>query len=301
MSGRHRPSGLLGSRAVRLPLIIIGALSLVGLTMVVLRSVKADAEGCSVNGIKLNVVADPAIAPAISDVATAWMATHPTVEGDCVRVDVTAKPSYEMSASLGTWAGSQIDVAAKPVPTPSDADLPLVWIPESSYWLGRVRAVDREMFDPTATTSIASSPVVLAVPEETARAMENDVTVGIDAALINKLALNPAGAKLKLGLVEPRRDTAGMVGTMMLSDAVVTSQKDLPSWSRSTGFSPTTSSLTPKQAGRRWPPRRSTACPSANRRYWRTTPSARARRSSRCRSPTCRPSTSLTRQGLTSP
>jgi hypothetical protein len=209
-------------------MIIIGALSLVGLTMVVLRSVKADAEGCSVNGIKLNVVADPAVAPAISDVATAWMATHPTVEGDCVRVDVTAKPSYEMSASLGTWAGGMIDVASQPVPTPSDADLPLVWIPESSYWLGRVRAVDREMFDPTATTSIASSPVVLGVPEEVARALQAEIPQGVDAAVINKLALDPKGPKLKLGLVEPRRDTAGMVGTMVLAAAVVASQKDLP-------------------------------------------------------------------------
>lgn len=228
MSGRHRPSGLFGSRAVRLPLIIIGALSLVGLGMVVLRAVNADADGCSANGVKLAVVADPAIAPAISDIAAAWTATHPTVEGECVRVDVTAKPSHEMSASLGTWAGGLIDVASKPVPTPSDADLPLVWIPESSYWLGRVRAVDREMFDANTVTSIASSPVVLALPEEVARAMEKQVAQGVDAALISKLALDPKGPTLKLGLVEPRRDTAGMVGAMVLSDAVVASQKDLP-------------------------------------------------------------------------
>ncbi len=226
MSGRHRPSGLLGSRAVRLPIVIIGALSLVGLTMVVLRSMRADAEGCGANGIRLNVVADPAIAASVTEIAAAWTAARPTIEGDCVRVDVTAKPSYAMSASLGTWAGSQIDVAAQPVPTPSDADLPLVWIPESSYWLGRVSAVDREMFDASTVTSIASSPVVLAVPDSVARGMGG--VTRIDAAAINELALDPKGPKLKLGLVEPRRDTAGMIGAMALSAAVVTSQKDLP-------------------------------------------------------------------------
>jgi von Willebrand factor type A domain len=228
MPGRHRPSGLFGSRAVRLPMIIIGALSLIGLATIVLRAVNADAEGCSAGGIRLTVAADPAIAPAIAEIGTAWTATHPTVEGDCVRVDVTAKPSYEMSASLGTWAGGMIDVASKPFPTPSDADLPLVWIPESSYWLGRVRVVDREMFDANTITSVASSPIVLAVPEELARGMEKELGQGVDAALINKLALDPKGPKLKLGLVEPRRDTAGMIGAMALADAVVASQKDLP-------------------------------------------------------------------------
>jgi hypothetical protein len=213
---------------VRLPLIIIGALSLIGLGTIALRAVNADADGCSSGGIRLTVVADPAIAPAITEIAAAWTATHPTVEGDCVRVEVAAKPSYEMSASLGTWAGGLIDVASKPFPTPSDADLPLVWIPESSYWLGRVRAVDREMFDATTVTSVASSPIVLALPEEIARGMEKEIGQGVDAALINKLALDPKGPKLKLGLVEPRRDTAGMVGAMVLSDAVVASQKDLP-------------------------------------------------------------------------
>ncbi|HCU49875.1 MAG TPA: hypothetical protein DGG94_08760, partial [Micromonosporaceae bacterium] len=171
--------------------------------------------------------ADPAIAPAISEIGAAWTATRPSVGDDCVRVDVISKASHEVALELGTWAGGHVDVAAKPVPTPADADLPVVWIPESSYWLGRVRAVDREMFDGVAN-SVASSPVVLAIPETVARGLDKDLSQGIDAAMISKLALDPKGSLLKLGLVEPRRDTAGMVGAMVLSDAVVASEKDLP-------------------------------------------------------------------------
>ncbi|GIH11713.1 hypothetical protein Rhe02_97800 [Rhizocola hellebori] len=211
---------------MRTPVIVIGALSLIGLGAVILKSVSADADGCSASGIRLTVAADPAIAPVIAEIGTAWTATRPSIEGDCVRVDVVAKPSYEVATELGTYSGGLVDVAAKPVPTPSDADLPTVWIPESSYWLGRVRAIDRDMFD-TNILSVASSPIVLAVPEAVARGMEKELGQGIDAAIIKKLALDPAG-KLKLGLVEPRRDTAGMVGAMVLSDAVVASPADLP-------------------------------------------------------------------------
>jgi hypothetical protein len=89
-----------------------------------------------------------------------------------------------------------------------------------------VRAIDREMFD-SNVVSVASSPIVLAVPEAVARGMEKELGQGLDAALIKKLALDPQ-SKLKLGLVEPRRDTAGMVGAMVLSDAVVASPADLP-------------------------------------------------------------------------
>lgn len=227
MSGRHRPSSLFRSRAVRTPVVVIGVLTLMGLGTVAWRAVSADADGCSSSGIRLTVAADPAIAPAISEIGAAWTATRPSVGDDCVRVDVISKASHEVALELGTWAGGHVDVAAKPVPTPADADLPVVWIPESSYWLGRVRAVDREMFDGVAN-SVASSPVVLAIPETVARGLDKDLSQGIDAAMISKLALDPKGSLLKLGLVEPRRDTAGMVGAMVLSDAVVASEKDLP-------------------------------------------------------------------------
>lgn len=230
MSGRHRPARLLRKRAMRTPFVLIAALSLIAAGSVILRTVAADAGGCSgSSGIKLAVAADPAIAPAINEIATAWGATRPTVNGDCVRVEVAPKPSYAMADNLATWSGGWVDVAAAPAPTPADSELAPVWIPDSSYWVERVAEVDRELFE-GESTSIASSPVVLAVPETLAREMADQLPQGrLDSATISKLALGPANkSPLKIGMVEPRRDTAGMVGAMVISDAVVAAPKDLP-------------------------------------------------------------------------
>jgi hypothetical protein len=226
--GRHRPSGLLTRRAIRTPLILIAALGLISAGTIILRSVAADADGCSSSGIRLTVAADPAIAPAIAEIGAKWTATDPSIDGECVRVDVVAKASYDLAEGWGTWAGGLIDIAAKPAPTPAETDLPVVWVPDSSYWLGRVRAIDQQLFD-IVSPSIASSPVVLAIAESKARTLNQDLSQGVDAAKISQLALNLRGENLlRLGVVEPRRDTAGMVGAMVMADALVASDKDLP-------------------------------------------------------------------------
>ncbi len=215
-------------RKMRTPLAVISALAVIGAGTVILRSVAADADGCSSSGIRLTVAADPAIAPAIADIGARWSSTHPSVNGACVRVEVVAKPSHEIAEGIATFAGGWVDVAAQPAPTPSEADLPVIWIPDSSYWIGRVLGVNRDAFEGTIG-SVASSPVVLAVPENVMRGLNGQLDRGLDTTLIKRLALDPSGkAPLKLGMVEPRRDTAGMVGAMMLSDAVVASEKDLP-------------------------------------------------------------------------
>lgn len=221
----HR-TGLFSRRAVRIPVIIVGVLSLCGLATVVVRGVSADADGCGSAGIKLTVAADPAIAPAITEIGNRWSATSPLVGEDCVRVEVVAKPSYQLANSFATWAGGNVDVADKPAPTPQESELPVVWVPDSTYWLGRVRGVDRDLFEADAP-SVAASPVVLAVPETVARQLGDKVKGGIDAPLLKQMLFAKPSA-LKLGVVEPRRDTAGMVGAMMLSDAVVAQEKDLP-------------------------------------------------------------------------
>ncbi|MBV1852117.1 substrate-binding domain-containing protein [Catellatospora tritici] len=207
-------------------MIIIGALSLCGVATVVLKSVSADADGCGSGGINLTVAADPSVAPAITEIGARWTATNPTIGQDCIRVDVMSKPAYELANSLGTWAGGQVDVADQPAPTPNDSDLPAVWIPDSSYWLGRVRAVDRDIFE-AESPSVAASPIVLAVPETAARQLSAQLAKGVDPAMLKGL-LSGDHSPLKLGVVEPRRDTAGMVGAMMLAQAVVASEADLP-------------------------------------------------------------------------
>ena len=237
MSGRHRPSSLFRSRAVRTPVIVIGALSLIGLGAVVLKSVSADADGCSASESSSQLPPTRRSRRRSPRSARPGQPLGPSVEGDCVRVDVIAKPSYEMATELGTYSGGLVDVAAKPVPTPSDADLPTVWIPESSYWLGR-RARDRPgHVRQQRSRRSPSSPIVLAVPEAVARGMEKELGQGIDAAIIKKLALDPAG-KLKLGVgrAAPRHRRAWSARWCSPTRSSPP-PRTFPLWSRSTGCS----------------------------------------------------------------
>jgi hypothetical protein len=160
----------------------------------------------------------------IQDVAARWTKTKPSVDGRCVTVSVAGAPSAQVASSLTVLAGGAIDVAAKPEATPAEDELPTVWVPDSSAWLTRVAAVDRNAFADDAK-SIASSPVVVAMPAQLA------ALVGWPARPIKPAALKPmltSNSGLKLGLAEPRRETASLAGAMVFSDALATSAADLP-------------------------------------------------------------------------
>jgi hypothetical protein len=223
VSGRHRPS----RGFARGPLTVLGAASVLVISGFIVKTVTADAGGCSAtSGVRLTVAVDPALAPVVSEIAERWQHDEPAVNGNCIGVDVQAKDAADLANSLGTYSGGSVDVAATPAPTPSEADLPTVWIPDSTAWLGRVRTVNRDAFD-ADTASVALSPVVIGMPEAVARALPADVARagGITAPIATALL---EARTIKFGLIEPRRDTAGLVGAMLLSDAVVTSDADLP-------------------------------------------------------------------------
>jgi hypothetical protein len=203
-------------------LAVLGVAALVTLTAVAVQTVAADADGCSTGGITLTVAAEPALAPALGEIATQWSNSKPQVNGKCIRVDVAAKPAADVANSLGTRAAGPIDVAADPAPTPQESDIPVVWVPDSTFWLARVRGVDRDAFEQEAP-SLAASPVVLGVPEAATAAL--GVNPPVTAAAVKQLLV---GRKLKFGVAEPRRDTPSLVGAMLLRDALVSSDKDLP-------------------------------------------------------------------------
>lgn len=218
MVGRHRPRRGTGQWT----LAIAGASVLVLGLGILVKTVAADADGCSSStGTRLVVAADPAIAPALTEIAHRWEAAATGDDVSCVLVDVQSKSSAEMANGLGTFAGGTVDIGAKPAPTPSEADLPAVWIPDSSAWVGRVRAVDRNAFT-TDLASVAISPIVVAMPEAAARQL--------GGATLNAQAVGGmlAQGKVKMGMTDPRRDSAGLIGAMLLKDVVVTADSDLP-------------------------------------------------------------------------
>lgn len=234
--GRHRPIGLGGRRrSLRTPLSVLAVVVLVGITAIAVRVMSADANGCSSNGVRLSVAAAPEIAPAVQDAATAWAQTDPEVNGKCIQVDVRAAPPAELAGSLAARSGGHIDVAARPAPTPDEADIPAVWIPDSTSWLGRVSAVDRSAFA-SSTPSVAMSPIVFAVPASLAASKAQQLSGPGGKGLLEMVLADAQEAisqkqppKLPIGIVDPRRDTASLGGAMLLRDAVVTDESKLPS------------------------------------------------------------------------
>ncbi|NUR72260.1 MAG: VWA domain-containing protein [Hamadaea sp.] len=218
MAGRHRPRRGPG----QLTLAVAGAtVLLLGLGILV-KNVAADADGCGTStGTRLVVAADPAIAPALIEIANSWQQTAAKEVSSCVSVEVQPRSSAEMANGLGTYSGGTVDIGTSPVPTPTESDLPAVWIPDSTAWLGRVRAIDRDAFD-LNTPSVAISPVVVGMPEALARQLGS---TALDARAMGAIL---ADGKVKLGMTDPRRDTASLAGAMLLKDVVVTQDADLP-------------------------------------------------------------------------
>ncbi|HEY3008683.1 MAG TPA: substrate-binding domain-containing protein [Micromonosporaceae bacterium] len=228
MSGRHRPAGAPARRSLRTPIAVLGVAGLVALTAIAVQTMAADANGCSTGGIRLGVATDPAIAPALREIAARWNESTPQINGSCIRVEIAERAPADMASSLATRAGGPMDVAADPAPTPSESSIPAVWIPDSVFWLTRVQGVDKNAFD-IDTPSIASSPVVLGVSEADAAKLAGGggrLTPDALKPLLTQARADEAPA-LRLGIAEPRRDTASLVGALVLHDALVKRQSDL--------------------------------------------------------------------------
>jgi hypothetical protein len=205
-------------------LAIVGVLGLIGATVVAVRAVAGGDGNCD-GGVKLVVAAAPDIAPAVRDAAARWSATKPHVSGDCVQVQVRAAEPADVANQLAARAGGAINATA--LPSPADTDVPTVWIPDSTAWLVRLQAVSREAFEPDAT-SLAASPVTLAVPEQLASALSTDGGTGTAGApQVAALLTKVAGKQVQLAAVDPRRSTAGLAGAGLLYDSIVTEPRKL--------------------------------------------------------------------------
>jgi hypothetical protein len=204
---------------------VIAAVAVVATGTILVVQSLADADGCSEgSGIRLPVAADPAIASALRQVAADWTAGEvPDVDGRCVAVDVTPVATADVAGTLATSAGGFVDVAT---PAPTQIDVPVVWVPDSSYWVNRVRGVSRTLFEPD-TVSLATSPIVLGASPAGAELLGEGP---VEPAALREPVLAALGAQLPLPvrLAEPRRDTAGLVGAAWLQAAVVTSDEELP-------------------------------------------------------------------------
>jgi hypothetical protein len=197
-------SGAAGAIAVALILIVVVGGSYYGYRRL--------AEPACSGETRLTVAAAPEIAPAIEAAAGAWVDGGAEAGGICVAVEVTDNDPVDVAAVVAGRHGVSLAGVGQPSGTLGSPD---VWVPDSSTWLLRLRGA-ASGFAPTNVTSIARSPVVVAMPEPVAAAVgwpREKLTWGDLLGQLN------SGTSLKPGVVEPTRDAAGLSGLLALSAA----------------------------------------------------------------------------------
>jgi len=155
----------------------------------------------------LRVDAAPEIAPAVGRVADSWNARDTAVDGTCVRVAVSAAASSDVAAVIAGTKGVTVAGLGKPNGT---ATAPDVWIPDSSTWPARVGASAPSLA--LTGRSVASSPVVIAVPQPVAATLS-----GKPAWLSLLTAMS--GGTLRPGIVDPNVDASGLLALLAVGQA----------------------------------------------------------------------------------
>ncbi|KAF0845606.1 von Willebrand factor type A domain-containing protein [Nocardia caishijiensis] len=140
----------------------------------------AAAAECVEGPAALDVTVDPAVAGPVRAAAERFNATKPRVRDHCARVEVTARPSAALGGALAdtsTW-----DPALGPKPG--------LWIADSSRSIELVRVPGLIEGTPA---SIATSPIVLAVPDQLRQALEQHQITWADLPRLQQGSLDEIG------------------------------------------------------------------------------------------------------------
>jgi Ca-activated chloride channel family protein len=205
VSGRHRRNfNLKGAGVVGSAMAIVVVISGTWLGYQRLSS-----NGCS-GQIKLTVAAATEIAPAIEQTAQQWVTDGAKVGSTCVAVSVTGiNPATMASAIAREHKVSLAGLGA----APASVAVPDVWVPDSYTWLLRLKS-EASGFVPTDGKPIAQSPIVVGMPAPVAeRALQwPDKKIGWKDLLAQMGKTN----SVRVGIVDPTRDAAGLAGLLAL-------------------------------------------------------------------------------------
>ncbi|WP_433529631.1 VWA domain-containing protein [Micromonospora sp. CA-263727] len=210
-TGRHRMrSGFHGAAAAAaVGVLIVTAGGWVGYRQLA-------GQDCS-GKIELSVAVASELAPAVDEAATEWEAKGAAVDGTCIDVTVAASDAVEVAAVVAAKHGASLAGVGQASGTAVSPD---VWIPDSSTWLLRLQTGGAAAFEPGNGASIASSPVVVAMPEPIATRLGwPQKELGWTQLLTRVNSDRP----LKTGIVEPTRDAAGLSGLLSLMTAAAAS------------------------------------------------------------------------------
>ncbi|WP_347350963.1 substrate-binding domain-containing protein [Intrasporangium sp.] len=196
---RHVRPGLRGRRSqLVLAAAGVAVLSVLAIATFVTRSPASTPE-CATAAQPLRVVAAPEIAPVVAKVAGIGSASGESTS--CARTVVLAADPATVAASLSQTA----------------TDRPDVWIPDSSTWTERPTTPGTGV--PVDNPSVASSPLVLAIPPALARSAHRGSGPVSVADLVTRAA---SGDLAPWAIGDPRRTSAGVGAVLELRAEVAT-------------------------------------------------------------------------------
>ena len=220
--------------------ILAGVLLIVGIRWYTTRSSDDGAPGASTGSsaglpprdgcTTVTVAASSEKAALMRQIAATYRDSGRTVAGGCFDVDVVTAASGTAEATLAAGWDESVNGTA-----------PDVWTPAASTWLSLLRndlqAADRPDLLPATSEGIASTPLVLAMPEPMARALGwPDAPLGWSDVL--SLGRDPEGWASKghpewgaftLGKTNPTVSTSGLAATVGALVAATGTSSDLTS------------------------------------------------------------------------
>ncbi|MEU4805979.1 substrate-binding domain-containing protein [Actinosynnema sp. NPDC023587] len=141
-------------------LLVLGYLAWTWVGGIVEQRAAAQAGDCRQGEAGLRVAATPSVADAVREAAESWSADRPVVYDHCIRVEVQSIDSDVVLQSL-TQGWDEAKLGARPH----------AWVTDSMLWANRLSAQNRALLG-AQPVSIAASPVLLALPQEGAQAVQ---------------------------------------------------------------------------------------------------------------------------------
>jgi len=205
-------------------LIVVVVVAGAGVGGFLLLNRSASEANCASGHVPLRVVADPDEAGLLTQVAGAYANTTPVVGDRCVDVSVRSLDSPEAMAALATgWTD------------PSLGARPDVWVPASSTWATelelQLNAARAASMLPAERPSIATSPLVIAMPRPMAQALGwpqralgwGDLVAAVRNPQGWRAYGHPEWGQFKLGKTDPKLSETGL-GALVGAGAAVTGQ-----------------------------------------------------------------------------
>ncbi|MFI5960118.1 protein kinase [Cryptosporangium sp. NPDC051539] len=154
----------------------------------------------------VRIAAAPEIAPVLREFARSWTGRSGEV---CGEVSVVNADPAEVAKNIAAMRQGADGLGA-PVRT---AELPDVWIPDSSMWLDRLRSAGVDL--PIAVgRSLASSPVVLAVPQPQTATLATDGK----ATTWETLTKTATSGSFRMSILDPAGDAASLSALIALDE-----------------------------------------------------------------------------------